>query len=66
MAPDGLAYIESWVEDQLRFAAFQFDGVRRCRLAGSVGQATGGIWFEFEFVAVRPSKEAVEIITLEL
>jgi hypothetical protein len=64
MAPDGLTYVESWVETN-------FD---RCfQLMECVDERFLKEWanhwqdlVDFEFVPVRPSKEAVEIITPEL
>ena len=64
MAPDGPAYIESWVETN-------FD---RCFQLMECGEARllenwAGRWrdlVDFEFVPMRRSKEAVEIITPEL
>ena len=64
MAPENLAYVESWVE-------FNFD---RCFQLMECGEARlleewAEHWrdlAEFEFVPVRRSKEALEIITPEL
>jgi Protein of unknown function (DUF3303) len=64
MAPEGLAYIESWVECNFD-RCFQLMECSDERLL----EAWADHWrdlVEFEFVPVRRSKEAVEIITREL
>src|SRR6266446_9124888 len=64
MAPDGLAYVESWVETN-------FDRCFQLMECGDVHllENWADHWrdlVDFEFVPVRRSKEAVEIITPEL
>jgi hypothetical protein len=64
MAPDGLAYVESWVETNFD-CCFQ---LMECDDAKLLDQwaARWRDLVDFEFVPVRRSKEAVEIITPEL
>ncbi len=64
MAPDGLAYEESWVETNFD-RCFQ---LMECDDAQLLDQwaARWRDLVDFEFVPVHRSKEAVEIITLEL
>jgi hypothetical protein len=64
MAPDGLAYVESWVETNFD-RCFQ---LMECDDAQLLDQwaARWRDLVDFEFVPVRRSKEAVEIITPEL
>jgi hypothetical protein len=64
MAPDGLVYIESWVETNFD-RCFQMMECNDARLL----EQWAGYWrdlVEFEFIPVRHSKEAVELITPEL
>jgi hypothetical protein len=64
MAPDGLAYVESWVECNFD-RCFQLIESSDERLL----EEWADLWrdlVDFEFVPVRRSKEAVEIITPEL
>ncbi len=64
MAPDGLAYVESWVETNFD-RCFQ---LMECG-DGRLLEQWAAHWrdlVEFEFVPVRRSKEAVEIIAPEL
>jgi hypothetical protein len=64
MAPDGLSYVESWVETNFE-RCFQLMECGDARLL----EEWAAHWrdlVEFEFVPVRRSKEAVEIITPEL
>ena len=64
MAPDSLAYVESWVEANFD-RCIQF---MECEDAQLLDQwaARWRDLVDFEFVPVRRSKEAVEIITPEL
>jgi len=64
MAPDGLAYVESWVETNFDrcFQLMECDDMHLL-------EQWAAHWrdlVDFEFVPVRHSKEAVEIITPEL
>jgi Protein of unknown function (DUF3303) len=64
MAPDGLGYLESWVETN-------FDRCFQLMECGDVRllEQWAAHWrdlVDFEFVPVRRSKEAVEIITPKL
>jgi len=64
VAPDGLAYVDSWVETNFD-RCFQLMERGDARLL----EGWANHWrdlVEFEFVPVRPSKEAVEIITPQL
>ena len=64
MAPDGLTYVESWVESNFD-RCFQ---LMECADAQLLHQWAAH-WqdlVDFEFVPVFPSKKAVEIITPEL
>ena len=64
MAPDGLTYVDSWVETSFD-RCFQ---LMECPDAQLLTQWAAN-WqdlVEFEFVPVRSSKEAVEIITPQL
>ncbi len=64
LAPDGLVYVESWVESNFD-RCFQ---LMECG-DGRLLEERADHWrdlVEFEFVPVRRSKEAVEIITPEL
>jgi hypothetical protein len=64
VAPEGLVYVESWVENNFD-RCFQ---LMECGDARLLEEWTSH-WrdlVEFEFVAVRPSKEAVAIITPQL
>ena len=64
MAPEDLAYLESWVEINFD-RCFQLMECDDARLL----EEWAGHWrdlVEFEFVPVRRSKEAVEIITPQL
>jgi len=64
MAPDGLAYVESWAETNLE-RCFQ---PMECGDVRLLEQWAGHWWdlVDFEFVPVRRSKGAKEIITPEL
>ncbi len=64
MAPDSLAYVESWVETNFD-RCFQF---MECEDAQLLDQwaARWRDLVDFEFIPVRRSKEAVEIIAPEL
>jgi hypothetical protein len=64
MAPDGLAYAESWVE-------INFDRCFQLMECDDIGllEQWADHWrdlVDFEFVLVRRSKEAAEIIAPEL
>jgi hypothetical protein len=64
MAPDGLAYVESWVETNFD-RCFQLMECADAQLL----QQWATHWqdlVDFEFVLVLPSKEAVAIITPQL
>jgi len=64
MAPDGLAYVDSWVETNFD-RCFQ---VMECDDARLLEQWAAN-WrdlVEFEFVPVRRSKEAADVMALEL
>ena len=64
MAPDGLAYIDSWVETNFD-RCFQLMECDDARLL----EQWAANWrdlVEFEFVPVRRSKEAAELISQEL
>jgi Protein of unknown function (DUF3303) len=64
MAPEGLDYVNSWVETNFD-RCFQLMECGDARLL----EVWADQWrdlVEFEFVAVRPSKEAVAIITPQL
>ncbi len=64
MAPDGLAYVESWVETNFdRF--FQLMECGDVRLLEQWAEHWRDL-VEFEFVPVRLSKEAAELISVEL
>jgi hypothetical protein len=64
MAPDGLTYVESWVETNFD-RCFQLMECGDVRLLDEWATYWRDL-VEFEFVPVRHSKEAVEIITPEL
>jgi Protein of unknown function (DUF3303) len=64
MAPDGLTYIESWVETNFD-RCFQLMECDDARLLENWADRWGDL-VDFEFVPVRRSQEAVEIITPEL
>jgi hypothetical protein len=64
MAPDGLVYVESWVETNFD-RCFQLMECGDARLLEEWAQHWRDL-VEFEFVSVRRSKEAVEIIAPEL
>jgi len=64
MAPDGLTYIESWVETNFD-RCFQLMECGDARLLEDWADRWGDL-VDFEFVPVRRSQEAVEIITPEL
>lgn len=64
MAPEGVSYVESWVETNFErcFQLMECDDVQLL-------DQWAAHWrdlVDFEFVPVRPSKEAVEIIAPEL
>jgi len=63
MAPDGLAYIDSWVETNFD-RCFQLMECSDHRLLAE----WAGHWsdlVDFEFIPVRPSKEAAALIAQE-
>jgi len=62
--PEGLAYIESWVETNLD-RCFQLMECDEPRLLDEWADHWRDL-VEFEFVPVRPSKETAEIISAEL
>ncbi len=64
MAPDGLSYVDSWVEANLGrcFQLMECDDVQLLEQWATHWQDL----VAFEFVPVLRSKEAVEIITPEL
>ena len=64
MAPDGLSYVESWVETNFD-RCFQLMECGDVRLLEKWADQWRDL-VEFEFVPVRGSKEAVEIILPEL
>ena len=64
MAPDGLVYVESWVETNFD-RCFQLMECEDARLLEKWGDHWRDL-VEFEFVPVRRSREAVELITLQL
>lgn len=64
MAPEGLAYVDSWVETNFD-RCFQLMECRHDRLLEEWANGWRDL-VEFEFVPVRPSKEAVAIITPQL
>ena len=64
MAPDGLAYMESWVETNFD-RCFQLMECDDARLLEQWADHWRDL-VNFEFVPVRRSKEAAEIITPEL
>ena len=64
MAPEGLAYVDSWVETNFD-RCFQLMECGDARLLEELASHWRDL-VEFEFVPVRPSKEAVAIITPQL
>ena len=64
MAPEGLIYVESWVETNFD-RCFQLMECEDVRLLEKWADHWRDL-VEFEFVPVRRSKEAVEFITPEL
>jgi hypothetical protein len=64
MAPDGLSYVESWVETNFDrcFQLMECDDTKLLKDWATHWQDL----VEFEFVPVRRSKEALEIITPQL
>jgi len=64
MAPDGLTYLDSWVETNFE-RCFQLMECRDARLLEQWAAQWRDL-VEFEFVTVRHSKEAVEIIAPQL
>jgi hypothetical protein len=64
MAPEGLTYIESWVETNFD-RCFQLMECGDVRLLEEWANRWRDL-VEFEFVPVRRSKEVVEMITPEL
>ena len=64
MAPDGLAYVESWVETNFE-RCFQLMECEDVRLLEQWADRWQDL-VDVEFVPVRRSKEAVEIIAPEL
>jgi hypothetical protein len=64
MAPDGLAYVESWVETNFE-RCFQLMECDDARLLEEWASHWRDL-VEFEFVPVRRSKDAVEILAPEL
>jgi hypothetical protein len=66
MAPEGLDYVDSWVETNFD-RCFQLMECGDARLLEEwANHWRDLVEFEFEFVPVRPSKEAVAIITPQL
>jgi hypothetical protein len=64
MAPDGLAYVESWVETNFdRY--FQLMECDDARMLDQWADRWRDL-VDFEFVPVRRSKEAAELISIEL
>ncbi len=64
MSPDGLAYVESWVETNFN-RCFQLMACDDARLLEQWAVQWRDL-VDFEFVPVRRSKEAIEIISPEL
>jgi hypothetical protein len=64
MAPDGLDYVESWVETNFD-RCFQLMKCSDVRLLGQWADRWRDL-VDFEFVPVRRSKEAAELIAPEL
>ena len=64
MAPDGLSYIESWVETNFD-RCFQLMACQDVQLLNQWATHWQDL-VDFEFVPVRRSQEAVAIITPEL
>jgi hypothetical protein len=64
MAPQGLVYVESWVETNFD-RCFQLMECSNVRLLGEWASRWQDL-VDFEFVAVRRSKEAVEFLDPEL
>jgi uncharacterized protein DUF3303 len=64
MAPDGLAYVESWVETNFD-RGFQLMECGDVRLLEQWADRWRDL-VDFEFVPVRRSKEAAELISVEL
>jgi len=63
MAPDGLAYVESWVETNFD-RCFQLMECGDVRLLEQWADHWRDL-VDFEFVPVRRSKEAAELISVE-
>lgn len=64
MAPDGLAYMESWVETNFD-RCFQLMECGEARLLENWAERWHDL-VDFEFVPVRRSKKALEMISPEL
>jgi len=64
MAPDGLSYVDSWVEMNFDFC-FQLMVCDDARLLEQWASHWNDL-VEFEFVPVRRSKEAAELIAPQL
>jgi hypothetical protein len=64
MAPDGLSYVESWVETNFD-RCFQLMECADVRLLDRWADHWRDL-VEFEFVPVRRSKEAAELISTEI
>ncbi len=64
MAPDGLSYVESWVETNFD-RCFQLMECGDPRLLEKWADHWRDL-VEFEFVSVRRSKEAAELISTEI
>ena len=64
MAPDGLSYVESWVESNFD-RCFQLMECGDPRLLEQWADRWRDL-VEFEFVPVRRSKEAAELISTEI
>lgn len=64
MAPDGLTYVESWVETNFD-RCFQLMECQNAQLLDEWAAHWQDL-VDFEFVPVRSSEEAVEIITPQL
>ena len=64
MAPDGLGYVDSWVETNFD-RCFQLMECADARLLGEWAAYWRDL-VDFEFVPVRPSKEAAALVAHEV